>query len=70
MSGTDTVALTHRQALYLSGDETNGSPRGLIRKACLSYIWGIDPSLGYNVTELGKRSLAAYDAALAREQSL
>jgi hypothetical protein len=55
----NTVKLTEAQAAYLANPR-NGSPRGLVRKGCLAYRWGTNPSYGYVVTALGKRSLEAY----------
>ena len=56
-----TVTLTEVQAAYLRGDHKNGRPHGLVRKGCLRHRWGSDPSMGYIVTDLGARSLAAHD---------
>jgi len=53
------VELTEAQAAFLINPR-NGSSRGLVRKGCLSYRWGCDPSYGYVVTDLGKRSLARW----------
>jgi len=60
----EVVNLTHAQAAFLSNK--GGSSRGLVRKECLAYRWGNNPSFGYVVTDLGNRSLAAYLAERER----
>lgn len=59
--------LTDAQAAYLQ-DPRTGSPRGLVRKGCLYYRWGNNPSFGYVVSDLGKQMLAAYLAERERGQ--